>query len=462
MNRQRSERGVRSLSGATVLLALAAGAATAQPVPVRLIDGVRPPTRVLPGDEIVMTVFDPVLFPAAGRWTIAGRSVESGREAGGTYQLAFHAPGDFPQGWEALPIEYVDPHGQLLYDSRSDMRDAVGLADIADPTALVEGRGRLTGASARAPLGGRFCVCGFFPHRRSWEGLALGGTPLGTPLTASSTELWFEIPNDLTAGVHEIAVDPAAGFTEGAWASVEIVTPEAAIDMTGCPCAAGNEFLSNWRESQARPPASTTAPTQPETRPLLWLESLGGSTGDVFRAHVVNPEGGPIEIDGLFAVEPASLSPEERDQALESVRQVAGSHVEVQANFYCLQFGAAAPPEGIVYRIAPQAKQQAFQPAARALAAARRLHDAGSLSPDTSPESYFHSIRQWSVWTLEQGFDRDGFLAAFLEHTRKNVEDAGQEWSDEFADAVRRSAEGRWSDITKVLGEAGLEVAAGG
>jgi hypothetical protein len=462
MNRQRSERGVRSLSGATVLLALAAGAATAQPVPVRLTDGVQPPTRVLPGDEIVMTVFDPVLFPAGGRWTIAGRSVDSGREtADGTYQLAFHAPGDFPRGWEALPIEYVDPQGRLLYDSRSDMRDAVGLANIADPTALVEARGRLTGASARAHLGGRFCVCGFFPHRRSWEGLAVDGRSLGMPVTASGTELWFDVPETLSPGVHEIAVDPGAGFADGERASIAILSPEQGTDGPVCPCAEGNKFLSQWAE-RPPPPANVAAATTPAVEPLLWLESLGGSTGEVFRAHVVSSGAGPIEIDGLFAVEPVSLSSEERDRILESVRQAAGSHVEVQANFYCLQFGAAAPPEGIVYRIAPQSKQQTFQPAARALAAARRLHDAGSLSPDTSPESYFHSIRQWSVWTLEQGFDRDGFLAAFLEHTRKNVEDAGQEWSDEFADAVRRSAEGRWKDITKVLGDAGLDVASGG
>jgi hypothetical protein len=89
------------------------------------------------------------------------------------------------------------------------------------------------------------------------------------------------------------------------------------------------------------------------------------------------------------------------------------------------------------------------------------LYEEGSLSPDTSPESYFHSIRQWSVWTLEKAFDREGFIEAFIEHARKNVEDAGQQWSDEFAERVERSAEGRWQDIAMVLERAGLATGEG-
>jgi hypothetical protein len=189
---------------------------------------------------------------------------------------------------------------------------------------------------------------------------------------------------------------------------------------------------------------------------MIWLESLGGSTGEVMTVHVVNPGAGPLDLSGLFAVEPVSLPPAERNRIMESVRQAAGDHFEVTANFYCLQFGAAAPPEGVVYRIAPLEKQARFQSAARALAAARRLLETEKLTPDTKPESYFHSIRQWAVWTLERGFDYDGFVAAFLEHTRKNVELAGREWTDEFAALARRSAEGRWRDISEVLREAGL------
>jgi len=426
-----------------------------------LRDGALPPTRVIPGDEIVMTVFDPAVFPAAGRWTIAERPAAAGPlDADGRYRITFHLPAEFPMSWDRLPVAYSDPQGTVRYDSRQDAHDAVGLADIADLTPLVERTARITGASPRASRPGRFCVCGFFPERRASEGLALAGVPLGPPLTASTTELWFEVPDHLAPGVHQIGADPSAGFSESAPATIEIVTAPETLDTAECPCAARNEFLSDWEDSQARLPVGR-ALERPEAEPVIWLESLGGSTGEVFRAHVVGPAGGPLEFDGLFAVEPVSLSPEERDRALESVRRSAGSHLDVQANFYCLQFGAAAPPEGVVYRIAPPADQERFQPAARALAAARALYEEGSLSPDTSPESYFHSIRQWSVWTLEKAFDREGFIEAFIEHARKNVEDAGQQWSDEFAERVERSAEGRWQDIAMVLERAGLATGEG-
>lgn len=196
--------------------------------------------------------------------------------------------------------------------------------------------------------------------------------------------------------------------------------------------------------------------------PLIWLEALGGSTGEVMKIHMVNPGPDPIEIDGYFAVEPVDLTPEERDRIFQSVKGAAGNHVEAVVDFYCLEFGAAAPAAGIVYRLAPRDAQEAFGPAARAMEAARELHAANLLSPDTNPESYFHAIRQWSIWTLEQGFDHDGFLEAFLEHTKKNLEAKGQRWSDAIEQVVRRSAEGRWRDITKVLEQAGLEAPAGG
>jgi len=431
---------------------------------VSLGDGALPPTRVIPGDEVVMTVFDPALFPAEGRWTIAERpAAVASVAAGGDYQITFHLPGEFPASWDRLPVAYSDAQGTVRYDSRQDVHDALGLADIADLTPLVERSARLTGASPHASRAGRFCVCGFFPDRRSREGVTLAGAPMGAPLTASTSELWFEVPEDLAPGLHEIDADPAVGFSEGALSTIEIVTTGESGDSVECPCASGNQFLSDWNESRTRLPAKMEV--EPEERseaePVIWLESLGGSTGEVFRAHVVGPAEEPLEFDGLFAVEPVSLSPEERDRALASVRRSAGSHLDVQANFYCLQFGAAAPPEGVVYRIAPPAEQARFQPAARALAAARTLYEAGFLSPDTTPESYFHSIRQWSIWTIEKGFDRQGFIEAFLEHARKNVEGAGQQWSDEFAERVQRSAEGRWQDVAMVLEQAGVATGEG-
>jgi len=209
-------------------------------------------------------------------------------------------------------------------------------------------------------------------------------------------------------------------------------------------------------------PAALFAQTRPASdEPLIWLEALGGSTGEVMKVHVVNPGPDPIEIDGYFALDPVDLTPEERDRIFESVRTAAGNHVEAVISFYCLEFGAAAPAAGVIYRIASPTAQEAFAPAARAMEAARRLNEAGLLSPDTNPESYYHAIRQWSIWTLEQRFDRAGFVAAFVEHTRKNAEARGVAWTDAVTAAVRTSAEGRWGDVVRILEEAGERDGAG-
>lgn len=231
--------------------------------------------------------------------------------------------------------------------------------------------------------------------------------------------------------------------------------------------ARGSRFVLVAASICATPGASALhAQTHPaasleSNAPLIWLEALGGSTGDVMKVHVVNPGPDPIEIDGYFSVEPVDLTPEERERVFESVKAAAGNHVELTIPFYCLEFGAAAPAAGVVYRLAPRAAQEAFVPAARAMEVARRLHESGLLSPDTNPESYFHSIRQWSIWTLEQRFDRAGFLSAFVEHTRKNAEARGIAWSDAVMAAARASAEGRWRDVSQILEAADRLDAAG-
>jgi hypothetical protein len=108
----------------------------------------------------------------------------------------------------------------------------------------------------------------------------------------------------------------------------------------------------------------------------------------------------------------------------------------------------------MVFRIAPPEVQRAFAPAQRVLAAARHLRDAGALSPDSDPVAYFHSIRQWAVWTREQGFDEGRYADAFVEHARKNLEASGGRWKGEMGKALRRVVPGRWRDIQRILAAA--------
>jgi hypothetical protein len=185
--------------------------------------------------------------------------------------------------------------------------------------------------------------------------------------------------------------------------------------------------------------------------PLLYVVANGGPTGEVFQVRIVQPESGPVAIDGLVAVEPVAATADDREEFERELSRAGGSQETLTAAGYCLNQDLLAPPAGTVYRVAPADKQQRFAPMRRALDAARQLRDAGALHPDSDPTDYYHSIRQWAVWTIEKGYDREGFLNAFIARMEKNFRDAGQPWSADVAAAVRSYGEGRWSDIREIL-----------
>jgi len=467
--------GARILAAAGLALLMAAAAVEAQPL-ARLTDGARPPTRVIPGDQVEMTVFDTRLFPAGGTWTIGGRPVRAtGLAPDGAYRLAFRLPPDFPDDWNRLPIVYRDVNGRVSYDSaKEDAQAAVALADVSDPAPFLAGKPRITGVTGLASQGERVCVCGLFPDGASRQGLSIGGIPLGIPLTGSTTELWFEIPASVTPGIHQITGDPAAGFSPEEDAPVEVVDSAERVtesDEARCPCVGSIGFLSAWRGGRTYPAEIIEAASveseseravrrvalapdraaEPPEGTLIWIESVGGSTGEVAKVHVVNPGAEPFPIGGYAAIEPVSIGPSERAKLLEQLRRAPGAHQDLPANFYCLQLRKQVPSEGMAYRIAGPEKQEQFRPAARALAAARRLYEAGELNVEGDPDVYFHSIRQWALWTLENSFDHDRFVDAFTEHARKNFARIGQPWSDAVEAAVRQHADRRWQDISLVL-----------
>ncbi len=75
----------------------------------------------------------------------------------------------------------------------------------------------------------------------------------------------------------------------------------------------------------------------------------------------------------------------------------------------------------MVHLVAGIEKQRQARPVPFILEASRRLRDAGALRLDSDPGEYFRSIRQWAIWTREQGFNEKTFAEALLEHTKKNV-----------------------------------------
>lgn len=204
-------------------------------------------------------------------------------------------------------------------------------------------------------------------------------------------------------------------------------------------------------EGPGRPSQGRSANSNSMDAPLFYVVAQGGATGEVFQVEIVQPASGPVAIDGLVALEPVAATAEDRKRFEQELERAGGQRQTLTAAGYCLQMDSLAPPAGTVFRVAPAEKQARYAPMRRVLDAARRLREAGRLHPDSDPQGYYHSIRQWAAWTVEKGFDREGFLDAFLERTEENFRDAGQPWSEDVAAAVRSYGEGRWTDIRAIL-----------
>ena len=127
---------------------------------------------------------------------------------------------------------------------------------------------------------------------------------------------------------------------------------------------------------------------------------------------------------------------------------------KVTLNAYCLAKQLDVPAEGVVFRIADLAAQRAHSSMRAILKASRLLNSQGQLNPDSDSDQYFHSIRQWAIWAEEEGYDEEAFVAAFIEHTRKNFEAAERQWTKEVEELVRSLVPNRWEDIQRILQDA--------
>jgi hypothetical protein len=186
-----------------------------------------------------------------------------------------------------------------------------------------------------------------------------------------------------------------------------------------------------------------------DSEPMIYIEALGGPTGEVYEVTIVGDA--PVDLNGYAAIEPVAVSSREREEIVEQLEEAPGPRRTFKANGYCRDFLIAPPPAGAVFRLADAAEQAEFEPQARVLEAARRLYEENLLNVDSDPEGYFHSIRQWALWTVTEGFDQEEFLSAFSKQVRENLEGRGTAWTDPVAAAVRQHAESRWGDIQQVL-----------
>jgi hypothetical protein len=165
---------------------------------------------------------------------------------------------------------------------------------------------------------------------------------------------------------------------------------------------------------------------------------------------MIDAGGNPIEIvapDGLVlqAV---------RQGAVRAAAQSGQPVISTPVIGFCLEYLKPPPPPGTIYQVAPEAVQQRYRAIRPVLEAGRALADAQMFRPDSDPDTYATFIRQWAVWTRLESWDEAAFTREFVAHTRRNVEDAGQVFTEVMRDTLEGAAPHRFMDILVVLVEA--------
>jgi hypothetical protein len=188
------------------------------------------------------------------------------------------------------------------------------------------------------------------------------------------------------------------------------------------------------------------------------VSSLGGSTGKTLSMQVLNFTGKPINLQGMLALEPLKADAQQR--VTQAFSTLAGKALPARVDLrgYCFEFLKLPPIAGQLMTVAAPAAQKRFEPLKRVMTAANRLKRTGQLRPDSAPDAYGDSIKQWAIWTMEQKFSQNRFAEAFLSHTRKNVEASGQKWTKQIEDVVRQRTPNRWQDIVAILKGAGAAI----
>jgi hypothetical protein len=163
--------------------------------------------------------------------------------------------------------------------------------------------------------------------------------------------------------------------------------------------------------------------------------------------------GGPPDAAFLaagFVLEPVTgILPADAERAINAI---PGPRTTATIAAYCLEQSKAVPRRGTVYRLAPSAAHGRFRTISRVMSASERLRLAGRLVPDTDPDDYFHSIRQWAVWVDVQGIRTETeFGRALIADARKSIAAAGERWTREIEDGVRAATSNRWQDVSQIL-----------
>lgn len=196
------------------------------------------------------------------------------------------------------------------------------------------------------------------------------------------------------------------------------------------------------------------------TRVHAYLSSLGRSHGEAFEIQIINDGPEPIRIGGDgIVVQPVRQGPDKVLRAeLQQIATRSAGAVKARANAYCLEFKVNPPEQGTLFEAADESAQKKYTAAREILRASRRLQQDGELEPDSDPAEYFHSIRQWAIWTHEQSFTLPKYTAALIDRTKKSAQALRVQFTREMENALKAAVPHRWSEIVKILRAAGQPV----
>ena len=163
------------------------------------------PQVMTPGETATFSPLDSKMTPPGGAWTINDEPAEwNGDLEEPMYDYAVGL--DWKPEIE-LKISYSDYWGESVAEG-VDYDTEITTTEVGDAAMI-------TDCTPQVLTGGRFCVCGSFPDEASKVGVLLNGTPLGAPVSASSSVLNFVLPAGLASGDFTVSGEDGAGFGAG-------------------------------------------------------------------------------------------------------------------------------------------------------------------------------------------------------------------------------------------------------
>ena len=123
-------------------------------------------------------------------------------------------PDTWTFGGLKLRVSYTDPWNDTVVDVPGQpvkVEDNPAAAGLDLPAELVA-------CTTRGFRGRVICVCGRFPDTAIRNALAIGGRPLGAPISASNRVLYVRLPGEIQPGQHTITLPGTSGS-----ASIEVL-----------------------------------------------------------------------------------------------------------------------------------------------------------------------------------------------------------------------------------------------